>query len=461
MQIICNIACVREIKTQKNNVIMYSFRRTHARRLTLVVLLLATGQVAKAQFELKGEIRPRTEFRNGFKKLQPASDADYALFTEQRSRLYGTYKSDKIDVGLTIQDVRIWGEIGQINKSDGLLSVHEAWGSIKFSPKTSLKLGRQELVYDDQRVLGSLNWAAQGRSHDGARLIVQDSTWDLHLGLVHNQSADIPEPARLTTTYYSPGTNLVGFSLGNPKNMQFAWWNKKTGAFQTSILAMNVGNQAADSSVKYQMTFGINPSYKINDKLKLFGSFYYQLGKNAGDADVAAYLGSINLGITPSKTVGLTLGADFVSGNDWDAQSGTNTNSDDNSFDVMYGTHHKFYGLMDYFYVGNPHKDVGLNDFYLKAKTKTGEKTVLLSHLHYFMSNGSITDASGAEVSAGLGAELDLVFVYKYAQNITFKLGYSQLLGTDSMEILKGGDRSSLNNWAWLMININPSFFKS
>lgn len=426
----------------------------------LVLLVIMGGATTQsfAQLSLTGEIRPRTEFRNGFKKLQPESNSDYALFTEQRSRLYATYKSDNVDVGLTVQDVRIWGEVGQINKSDGLLSVHEAWGSVKFSEKTSLKLGRQELVYDDHRVLGSLGWAAQARSHDGLRLIVQDSTWDLHIGFVHNQSADVPEPARLTTNFYAPGVNTVGFALGYPKNMQFAWWKKKTGSFQTSVLAMNVGNQAADSSVQYQATLGVNPSYKINDKLKVFGTFYYQLGKNAGKVDVASYLGSINLGISPSKKVGLTIGGDFVSGNDYDAQTGTNTNTEDNSFDVMYGTHHKFYGFMDYFYVGNAHKDVGLNDFYLKSKVKTGKKTILIGDLHYFMSNGEITDAAGDKASAGLGTEVDLVFVYNYAKNVNFKLGYSQMFGTETMEILKGGDSSSLNNWAWLMVTINPSF---
>lgn len=41
----------------------------------------------------------------------------------------------------------------------------------------SLQLGRQELVYGDQRYLGSADWSILGRSFDGARLRYRDRTW--------------------------------------------------------------------------------------------------------------------------------------------------------------------------------------------------------------------------------------------------------------------------------------------
>lgn len=44
------------------------------------------GIEAIAQLEISAEIRPRTEFRNGFKSLNSKGEHP-ALFTEQRSRL--------------------------------------------------------------------------------------------------------------------------------------------------------------------------------------------------------------------------------------------------------------------------------------------------------------------------------------------------------------------------------------
>ena len=133
---------------------------------------------------------------------------EVALFTEQRTRLIADYKTPSIETHLSIQDVRIWGEVGQINKSDQLLSVHEAYASYKTDSlgKSKFIIGRQELVYDDHRVLGSLDWAAQGRSHDALRYIYKDSdtrTWELHAVGTWNQDATPREPGKLQKCLYS------------------------------------------------------------------------------------------------------------------------------------------------------------------------------------------------------------------------------------------------------------------
>ncbi|MDZ7693048.1 MAG: hypothetical protein U5K69_18325 [Balneolaceae bacterium] len=113
--------------------------------LFLSLLLVNT---AVGQFTLSGELRPRTELRHGYKTL-PAEGAEAAFFTEQRSRLNLDYSKDLYEIGLSVQDVRIWGSQSQLNKTDGRFSVHQAWGQVNFNETFSLKAGRQELVYDD------------------------------------------------------------------------------------------------------------------------------------------------------------------------------------------------------------------------------------------------------------------------------------------------------------------------
>ena len=53
--------------------------------LALVILTFAVGTMY-SQFKITGEIRPRMEYRHGFKNV-PDSLAKHALFVSQRTRL--------------------------------------------------------------------------------------------------------------------------------------------------------------------------------------------------------------------------------------------------------------------------------------------------------------------------------------------------------------------------------------
>ena len=61
---------------------------------SIVVVLFSIPQLSQAQFKLGAEIRPRAEFRNGF-KTPKIEGAQPAFFIEQRSRLYFDYKTEK------------------------------------------------------------------------------------------------------------------------------------------------------------------------------------------------------------------------------------------------------------------------------------------------------------------------------------------------------------------------------
>ena len=41
------------------------------------------------------------------------------------------------------------------------------------------------------------------------------------------------------------------------------------------------------------------------------------------------------------------------------------------------------------------------------------------------------------------------------------KLGYSAMFATKSMEILKGGDHTKYQNWAWVLITFRPEFLNA
>jgi len=112
---------------------------------------MLVGTESFAQFTLTGEVRPRTEFRNGFKRLKDKG-MDPAFFIEQRSRLYFDFTKDRLQLYMALQDVRIWGATAQIYKFDpALTNFYEAWASYQLSQKWKIRLGRQALDYNNAR----------------------------------------------------------------------------------------------------------------------------------------------------------------------------------------------------------------------------------------------------------------------------------------------------------------------
>nr|WP_321454056.1 alginate export family protein [uncultured Carboxylicivirga sp.] len=449
------------------------------KKLTTLVLFVACIATAKAQLSFEGQYRARGEVRNGFKKpilegIEPAA------FIEHRARLAATYKKEKIGFKLSIQDIRIWGETGQINKSDQLLSAHEAYADYYASEKSTFRIGRQEMAYDGHRYIGTLDWAMQARSFDAVRYMYKDDNGNqFDLMASWNQAGygdTSPEPANLTGNSYmittGGGTNTRIFNLALPKSQIMAYYKK---SFNKNAVGLMLANDIyqADSELKgtySNFTFGLTPDFVLGD-VKAGGQFYYTGGtfaKVANDdesftsVDLSGYMFNLYVQL-PKVTGSPLLGVDYLSGDD------SSTGDKVEGWSPSYGTNHKFYGFMDYFYVGNGHgganaQSAGLLDIYLKTNFKLSKKSTLIGHLHYFSSPEERTNSTTGESYSGtLGTELDLVFAYKFAPEFTLKAGYSQMFGiTDTMKQLKFGDPSTeiqgMQSWAWLMVAFSPKF---
>ena len=419
--------------------------------ITLIILSLFVGQDVYGQFKLSGEVRPRPEmFDNGYKTLaNENSKANWV--TSQRTRINADYTMDYMKFKVTFQDIRNWGETKTLTENGQYLALHEAWGEIMFNEKFSLKLGRQELVYDDHRIFGSVAWAQQARSHD-LGLFKYEDEFKLHVGLSFNK--------------YKEGgaVNAAGFN----RAMQYAWFNKSFEKLQLSVLALNHGTQVVEAGdlireTNYSQTIGTHLKSKLG-AVSLNGSFYYQMGKDNVSKSIGAYNAALNASMGVTESISVLAGLELLSGseskrNNAGGVSATST-TDNNSFNPFYGTNHKFNGFMDYFYVGNHGNLSGLNDFNVGAKWKSGKWNAGLTG-HYFMSNANLIDQNDVVQDAGLGTELDLNAGYKFNNWIAFSGGYSQMFATESMEVLKGGSKDVTNNWAYIMITIKPELFNS
>lgn len=421
--------------------------------LLLTLLSLIAGQFTWAQFTLDGEFRPRTEYRNGFGTLI-TDDADAGFAVATRARLNANYTQESYTFYLSLQDVLVWGENRQIQPIDqnNSFSIFEAWANINLGSGFSTKIGRQVIDYDDQRIFGGLDWAQQARNHDAALIRYTKEKTMLDMGLAFNQDFETTGGYQSESTAY----NITGFF--SYKMMQYLYLKQKWKNITGSFLALNNGFQnfevdgtTPDGTSNLQ-TFGTHLEFRKSS----FGAdlnAFIQTGERQGALDVGgAYLMGLDLSYKASSKVGLGAGIEIISGND------AATTDKTEAFFPLYGTNHKFNGLMDYFYVGNHANTIGLFDVHISSSFKFNENSSLLLKVLNF--SGEEKLPSGEK---SLGTELDIVYSQGF-KGYNLQIGYSQLFAADGMYELKGvpkASAASVQNWAWAMLTIKPKFLNT
>lgn len=409
----------------------------------LGALLCSVGfaQNEENNFAIGTQIRTRAEYRNGT-HFPIDAETDPAMFIGNRSRITMDYQRDDLSMSISAQHVGVWGQDPGI-VMNGRFMLNEAWASLHSGNGFFLKMGRQSLSYDDDRLLSVVDWNISGRFHDALKIGYENVQNKLHVILAFNQNND----KQYGGTYYAPG--------GQPyKIMQTAWY-QFTGnkVFNFSLLLMNAGLEAGSSpetDVKYTQTFGTNLSVRPGN-FQLYGTFYYQTGKTITDKNINAYMGAINAAYQISPSLRIMAASDYLSGDDG------NDSDKYKAFNTMYGANHKFYGTMDYFYLTsfinglNP----GLWDNQLGITFKPSAKVTLALNYHHFQTTTDVY-SFGEKQSRVLGSECDSQFTWNMMKDVTFSAGYSVMLGSDVMKAVKGGDPSRWHDWAWVSLNVNP-----
>ena len=413
------------------------------KKLLLLSITILTGLSSFAQeLDVSLQLRPRLEYRNGYKTLLD-KDQDATSFVSQRSRLKLDFSNEKLQLRFSVQNIRIWGDVPTMTTADkNGIAVFEALGTYSLSPKLSFSLGRQVLSYDNQRIFGEVDWAQQGQSHDAALLVwLPRKNQRLDLGFALN----------------SDNENLFDtpYRVNNYKNMQFAWYHLDFNKSGISFLLLNTGYgfpvSESKQELQYMQTAGSYYDFRRNN---WFGDFYGygQFGKKVNrDLQAFNFGGIINYNISEKWSIG--AGGEFLSGTNMDS-----TSEDLKSFTPLFGTNHAFNGFMDYFFVGNHLNSVGLIDLYGKLTYTSGKLDISLMP-HLFSSAANISDSNFSKMNPYLGTEIDLTGNYRINETFSIAMGYSQMFGTNSLEILKGGNSNQTQNWGWLAVNFNSDLF--
>ena len=404
------------------------------------------------EFTLSAQLRPRFEYRNGaYRPLEEGESP--AILTNNRTRLNFDYKhTDRLHLYISLQNVNVWGQAQQIQAVDrtGGMSVFEAYAEFPLVNTLSAKVGRQMIVLDDDRIFGSLDWHPAGRSHDAVNLNWTPSEkLTLRGFFAYNQSGSTTTPTLNVNT--PSGQNFTPGLGQDYQHLQALHAHYSISeAHQLSLLFANLGYRTDDSADQNMQTFGAHYTGKSN-QLSYGASAYMQTGKNNTGADKSAYMFAVNAGYKFSPIFGLTAGVDYLSGN------ASDDNSKDKKFNPFSGTNHKFYGFMDYYYVGFT-PSVGLLNPYLTANVRTGEKSNLGATFHYFAPAAKFE--VGGKKHSSYGSEIDLVYNLKVQPFIGLQVGYSTYFANDGTKALKGtANQRCYDDWFWCSLNINPKLF--
>jgi len=259
------------------------------RQLVVLLFISITSFGSAQQFDLSAEVRPRYENKHGYSMLID-DNTDGSNFVSQRTRLSFNFKQDKVKLGVSLQNVRVWGDVSTLSSNDNATALHEAWAEAILNNKTSLKLGRQEIVYDDHRIFGNVDWAQQARSHDA-----------FLIKYVPNQNNKLNVGFALNADSQSGMDNLYSNAAGY-KTFLYTWYHGDFNKFGVSVLLLNTG-------IEYLKNAGLPNEKQITDNMQTIGSrLTYRSGKL--NANASAYFQT-------GKSLDASVSSSYFAGNGW------------------------------------------------------------------------------------------------------------------------------------------------
>jgi len=389
------------------------------RRLALLPFLLL-GVAAAQPVTLSGEIRHRSELDDRDAGAVEAATPVHLL----RTRLAADARpAPHVRAFVQVQDARRWGEERTTLDGDAdQLDLHQAFfelDSLAGRP-VAIRVGRQELSYGNQRLVGAVGWSNVGRSFDAARL-----RW------TGPATVDVFAAQLATTAGEAPAQALVG-----------AFATAVRGPLTIEAIALvdgDAGRIAEGPDAGARQRQRVTAGARIHGRLGRIGldaEAYGQGGARAGADgqprdDIRAWLASIQLSAEAGPLV-LAVGATRLSG-DADPADGV-----DRRFDTLFATNHKFYGAMDVF----PRGTAGLDDLFASVTASPVAGWRLQATGHAF---ATAVDAGGGRA---LGTELDLDASRAVAAGARLGLGASVFRATDRLDI------DATTAWSYLMASV-------
>ncbi len=418
--------------------------------MVMVCAIALTGQAfAETTFDFSGQLRFRPEMRDNSDFNSGSDDKQGFIGSRARFTVKATVAED-VFAKITLQDVRQWGQEGNVNTSmegtdvqavdifEGYFQVNKIGGS-----PIGIKAGRQTLVYGDQRLLGHLGWKDQARTHDALKVIVD--LGKTRIDLIASKEDESGKPSDEKNDADLMGVYAMT-KLAEKVQLDIYLLNWKTASTDAD------GNAAKGHNI---MTYGAR--FKA-----VMGGFdgtaeaVFQSGDWAEGVTQSANAFAVRVGYKLNVLGGTRIGVEYDHGSGDDDPS----DNEHKTFVFPYHTNHGKYGYMDYFSWGN------MNDIQINLKTKPMEKVVVKLDYHIFtLDNGNddwlnvvgtkaFKSAVAGKDSTDAGTEIDLTVVYKALKNLKLVFGYSIFQPGEAAKE-RSSDNSDTSNWSYLMTIFN------
>ncbi len=373
--------------------------------LTAALCPLGVAQAGeRPDFSFQPSAQYRLRFYHFEGKNFTKNDAQNILRHRARLGMKASWK-DIVGAFLQVQDVRTFGEetdsLGDFS-ADGF-DLHQGYLIVTPTPELELRAGRQEILWENQRLVGNVGFTEQARSLDAIRAMYRRGALvaDLFYAKVSENGAFAakPNPDDLDVVavdlHYSI-EKLLGVSL---------------------LFIADIGG----ANDRTRFTAGVVGGGSLARGLAYGFEGYYQFGSADADESFAAFLASARISYNLGGRLGpfVELFGDFVSGDDDPNDKDTKT------FDTLFATNHKFYGEMDFFLNLPVHTaGRGLMDVGGILGIKPSRSFVTKVTLHHFR---SMEDA-GATDSGVFGTEIDLRINYQVVKPLKLDLVYGIFL---------------------------------
>ncbi len=408
------------------------------RHLLPFLLLVALPTISSAQtIVVSGEIRERSELDGRGMIAGTHSDAYHLL----RSRLAASAAVDSnLTVRLELQDARTFGSNAAAGGGSPTLDLRQGYIDIRdiAGLPLSVRVGRQARSYGNERLIGRVDWSNTGQSFDGVVARIGGATASLDiLGAAIVRRSNSPAYNRDhilaggwgTLGALAPGTSVQGYFLfDTPYRDSVRQYRKTTGFYSRGFAG--------------SFDFEIEGGYQFGE--------WRRDGETAQRKTIDAWMGGLRGGYTFSDIDSLRIGVgvDRLSGND-PARPATH-----GAFSALYGTHHRFYGSMDYLVdVPGATRGLGLEQLIVQVSFVPLQGMKLGAELHFF---GLATDpriadpALPAATSKTIGREIDLSAAFQATRALNIAAGFSLFDGDRDRYVLRG---LKTTRWGFLMIS--------
>jgi hypothetical protein len=400
-------------------------------------------------WDIGGQVRGRFEYKDYFAvpnesavDLARKGDSNNSYFLLRERLHLGYTPVSWLKLYGEVQDAGAYGDDRNPSPDNDHAMLRQAWaglGDPKEFPLT-LKAGRQELIYGDQRLVGTADWLNIGRVFDAVKLRYDSETFWV--------DAFVSQPVipdRFEFDESDPHDRFSGLYASSRKLIPFQ-------ESQLYFLSHNVDEHSStEQSDKLYPLASPRDIYTIGARVK---SLPQALGGWDYEVEVAGQFGRFKYSNTsPSlsqRAFAVHAGGGYTCTNapgsprlgvEYNFASGDGNPNDNThgTFDNLFPSNHGLYGIMDFFALQN------MQDLHLAASIKPlPHLTVKLdgyafwladTHDYFYSANGAArkTGGYGLNPAAGsyVGSELDLVGNYAITSYASVQAGFGHFFSGD------------------------------